>query len=265
VTRSIFQKSPLTIVLIGLNSIAVAQSSTSSMSSEAISGQNMQNRLYPQVQLPVTYNYNQKLGANNQIQQNEFAFTPIIPVALNADLQLIVNPLFTFNRNSNDQQVTNQQQPMQLATFFAPTHAKYFYAGIGPYFQLPATNANNGSMQTGLGVSAAAFFTPKHWVIGAVMYNSWGVGGNMTGGSGNLLNVQPSISYTNDHAWTYNLSSQITYNNMARAAANQLTMSGGKTVILFGYHTQIQAGPTYMVTTNSTSAKGFGGFFGLTV
>ena len=253
------------LALLGLSCFAFSQTFDSTMSEEAKSAQKMQNRLYPQIQLPITYNYNQKLGASNQSQQNQYGFNPIIPVVLGEDLQLIVNPMFTLNHNTNDQQVTNQAQPMQLATFIAPVYAKLFYVGIGPYLQLPATNINNGSKQTGLGVSAGAFFTPEHWVIGAAMYNSWGIGNNMLGGSANLINVQPSISYTTDTAWTYNLGSQLTYNYDAKAATNQLTLSGGKTVNLFGYHTQIQAGPTYMVTTTPTSAKGFGGFLGITV
>ena len=255
----------LAFVFIGLHSVVTAQTTDSAMSEAAKAGQNMQNTLYPQVVLPLSYNYNQKMGANSLSQQAEFSFTPIIPVSLGGDLQLIVNPMFTFNRNSNDQQVTNQAQPMQLATFLAPVFEKYFYAGIGPYIQLPATNANNGSKQTGLGVSAGAFFTPEHWVIGAAMFNSWGVGGDMSGGSGNMLNAQPKISYTTDTAWTYSFSSQITYNNMAKAVTNQLTLSGGKTINFFGYHASIQAGPTYMVTTTPTSAKGVGGFLALTV
>ena len=71
---------------------------------------------------------------------------------------------------------------MQLATYLGPAYAKSFYAGIGPYLQLPASNTNNVSKQTGLGLSAVAFFTPENWVIGATMYNSWGVGSNMAGG-----------------------------------------------------------------------------------
>ncbi|MBU3624367.1 hypothetical protein [Polynucleobacter sp. AP-Latsch-80-C2] len=263
-TLSPFQRAIFLVIGI-FNSAAIAQTSQSTMSDEAKSAQKMQNVLYPQIQLPVTYNYNQKLGANNLSQQNQYGFNPIIPVALGSDLQLIVNPMLTLNHNTNDQQVTNQAQPLQLATYFGPAYAKYFYAGIGPYFQLPANNTNNGSKQTGLGISAGAYFTPDHWVIGAVAYNSWGVGSNMAGGSANVFNIQPSISYTTDAAWTYNLGSQITYNYDAKAATNQLTLSGGKTVNLFGYHTQVQAGPTYMITTTPTSAKGFGGYLGLTV
>jgi hypothetical protein len=243
----------------------MAQSSESTMSEQAKSAQKMQNVLYPQIQLPITYNFNQKLGVNSQSQQNQYAFNPIIPVALGGDLRLIVNPMLTVNRNVTDQQVTNQSQPLQLATYLGPAYAKSFYAGLGPYIQLPANNANNGSKQTGLGISAAAYFAPEHWVMGVVIYNSWGVGSNMSGGSANVFNVQPSISYITDAAWTYSLGSQVVYNYDSRAATNQLTLSGGKTINLFGYHTQIQAGPTYMATTTPTSAKGIGGFLGLTV
>ncbi|OYY59176.1 MAG: hypothetical protein B7Y55_00745 [Polynucleobacter sp. 35-46-207] len=248
-----------------LPSFAMAQISDGTMSEKAKSAQKMQNVLYPQIQLPITYNYNQKLALDSQSQQNQYAFNPIFPVALGSDFRLIVNPMLTLNRNVADQQVTNQSQPLQVATYLGPAYAKSFYAGIGPYVQFPANNANNGSKQTGLGVSAAAFFAPEHWVMGAVIYNSWGVGSNMSGGSANLVNVQPSISYTTDAAWTYSLGSQVVYNYDSKAATNQLTFSGGKTIELFGYHTQIQAGPTYMVTTTPTSAKGFGGFLGLTI
>jgi len=235
------------------------------MSDEAKAAQSMQNMLYPQIQLPITYNYNQKLGSNSQSQQNQYGFNPIIPIVLGEDLQLILNPMLTLNHNTNDQQVTNQAQPIQFATYFGPVFAKDFYAGIGPYLQLPASNTNNGSKQTGLGVSAGAFYAPDHWVVGGVMYNSWGIGTNMLGGSANVFDIQPSISYTTDKAWTYSLGSQVVYNYDSKRATNQLTLSGGKTVKMFGFHTQVQVGPTYMVTSTPTSAKGFGGFLGLTV
>jgi hypothetical protein len=205
------------------------------------------------------------LGLNNGSQQTEIGFNPIIPVDISSDLQLIVNPMLTYNHNANNQQVTNQYQPIQLATFFAPRYAKQWYYGIGPYIQTPASNTNNGPKQTGLGVSAGAFFTPDNWVIGAAMFNSWGVGSNISGGTANILNVQPTISFTTDHAWTYNLSSQIIYNYDSKAATNQLTFSGGKTFKVMGNHIQWQVGPTYMVTSNPYSSKGVGAYAGLTV
>lgn len=252
-------------MLLVLSDFSFAQTPISKMTETAKAAQNIQNKLYPQIQLSFTYNYNQKMGANNGIQQNQFELNPIIPVSLGSDLQLILNPMLTYNQNLNNQQISNQNQPLQFATYIMPAFAKTFYGGIGPYLQLPATNSNNGSMQTGIGVSASAFYTPENWVIGGAMYQSWGIGNNLSGGSATLINFQPSISYTTDDAWTYTFSSQLNYVYNASNTTNQLTLSGGKTIKMLGQHFQFQIGPTYMITTNSTSAKGFGGYFGLTM
>jgi hypothetical protein len=258
-------KAFLFLLIMILQGNSCAQSSSGTMSEEARAGQKMQNRLYPQIQLPLTYNWNPKMGLNNGTQQTELTLNPIIPVSINSDVQLILNPMLTYNHNANDQQVTNQSQPIQLATFFAPTYVKNWYYGIGPYIQAPATNANNGSKQTGLGVSAGVFFTPDNWVVGAAMFNSWGIGNDLSGGKANLLNIQPSISYITDDAWIYNLSNQLAYNYTPSFTTNQLTLSGGKAIRFADYHLQFQVGPTYMLTTTPTSSKGFGAFFGLTL
>jgi hypothetical protein len=242
----------------------IAQTSTSQMSEAAKAGKNMQNKLYPQTQLSFSYNYNQKIGANNASQQNEFAFQPIVPIPLGNDLQLLLNPNLTFNQNLNYPIASKQWEPVQLATFFAPKYSGDFYAGIGPFFQLPAANAVDGSKQTGVGVSAGAFYTPGNWVTGVTMYNSCGVGGDLSGGSANILNVQPQVSYTTNKGWTYNLSGQYQYGYTAGSASNQLTLSAGKTIKIGGLHWQFQVGPTYMVTKNASSAKGWGAYFNLT-
>ena len=93
----------LFFLLLLVPGIVFAQISSSTMSEAAKAGQKMQNRLYPQVQLPLSYNYNQNMGANNGTQQTEIGFNPIIPVSINSDVQLILNPLLTYNHNANDQ------------------------------------------------------------------------------------------------------------------------------------------------------------------
>jgi hypothetical protein len=257
----------LLTTLLGLHWTALADTSgsKSKMNTPAKTGQNMQNPLYPQIQLPFSYNYNRRLGSNNGAEQTVLELNPIIPVSLGSDLQLILNPLLTYNRNANNPQNTNQYQPVQLATFFAPKQVGGLYAGIGPFIQLPASNATNGSRQTGLGFSAAVFYTPENWTFGVSMYNGWGVGSDLSGGTANILNVQPAITYTTNDAWTYSLQSQYENTYSAGGASNQLTLSLGRTIAVSGYQLQIQVGPTYMVTTSPSSAKGFGAFVGLTL
>ncbi len=252
------------LLLISMHGLGMAQTSGGTMSDAAKAGQRMKNPLYPQVQLPLTYNLNPRMGISDGVQQTELTFNPVIPVDITKSVQVILNPMLTFNHYTNDQQITNQNQPFQLATYFAPTFVSDWCYGIGPYIQAPASNSNNGSRQTGLGVSAGLFYSPGNWVIGTSVYNSWDIGNDLSGGSANLINVQPIISFTTDHAWTYSLSSQINYNYTARNATNQLTLSGGKTIRIAGHHLQFQVGPTYMVTTTPFSSKGFGAYFGVT-
>lgn len=244
----------------------LAQSSdTTTMSSAAVAGQNMQNQLFPQITVPMSYNFNNKLGANNSTKQAEFGVGFIFPFNVGDDVQFLLNPFFTYNSNLTDSQVTNQTQPIQVASFFMKSFSKEWYFGLGPYVQGPANNANNGSLQTGVGVSGGGFYTPEHWSIGVIAYNSWGIGNNMTGGSANVLSAGPKISYTTDTAWTYSVSSSIQYNYDSKAATNQITLSGGQTVKFFDNHMQWQIGPTYMATATPTSAKGWGGYLGLTL
>lgn len=235
------------------------------MSQLARAGKHMQNRLYPQTVLSFTYNYNRMVGADPQFQQNQFAFAPIVPLRLGDGLQLLLNPVVTYNRNVNDPQAAQQWEPVQLATFFAPQYSGDWYAGIGPYFQAPAATARDGSRQAGLGVSAGVYYTPGNWVYGVTMYNAWGLGNNLAGGSANMLDIQPVLSYTTKQGWSYSLSGQYNNGYTPNSVSNQLTVSAAKTLKVAGMHWQFQVGPTYMATSNSSSAKGWGGYFGLTI
>lgn len=227
--------------------------------------QKIQVKLTPQIQVPLSDNYNRKVGANNNISQNQIQLNPVIPIVINQSDSIILNPMLTTNINKQNNNVTNQEAPFQLATYFARTTADWVY-GAGPFIQLPAFNANGGSKQTGVGASYGLIYQPKHWVIGATAYNSWGAGRNLAGGTANQFSITPLVSYTTDNAWTYNISCQLVSNFSAGATSstNQLTLSGGKTVKLGGRHWQLQAGPTYMLTTAPGSPQGWGGYLSLT-
>jgi hypothetical protein len=221
------------------------------------------NKLNKNYQLPLLYYHNQKLGATSNMIQGQFQFNPIIPFAIDPQTSIIFRPMLTANFNNVDSSVSNQPLPLQLETFFAWDPGLWVY-GIGPYFQAPSGNViTNGSKQTGLGVSAAAYFKPTHWVIGFIGYNSWGIGDNTSSGTANIFQVTPSVSYTTNNAWTYTFQSKVNYHYDA-GATNQLTLSGGKTIKLFGEPVQLQVGPTYMATHTPTSAKGWGGYLALT-
>jgi hypothetical protein len=250
---------------IALQAVASFADEDDSMTHTAKVAQSIQVKLKPMVQVPLSDNYNRNVGANNNISQNQIQLNPVIPIVINQSDSIILNPMFTTNINNQNNNVTNQEAPFQLATYFARTTANWVY-GAGPFIQLPAFNANGGSKQTGVGASYGLIYQPKHWAIGATAYNIWGVGNNLAGGTATQFSATSLISYTTNNAWSYSLSSQVisNFNAGMTASTNQLTLSGGKTVKLGGRHWQIQAGPTYMVTKSPGSAQGWGGYFSLT-
>ena len=220
----------------------------------------MQSKLHPQILMPFSYNFNRNLGANSNINQDEFQFQPLIPLPVTSDINLILNPMLTGNLNKQNEQINNQAEPFQLATYLAFAYDRAHF-GMGPYYQSPALNANGTPKQSGAGVSYGFYYRTTHWVIGGTGYNTWGIGNNTAAGTANLISMTPMISYTTNEAWTFNLNSAIKYNWNESRATNQMTLSAGKTTSLFGLPVEIQVGPTYMVTHTLTSAKGGGVFF----
>lgn len=244
-------------------SVAGAKAQDDSMTDIAKIAQVIPNKLNKNYQLPLLYYHSQNLGSASNMIQGQFQFNPIIPFAIDSKTSIVFRPMLTGNINNQDSNISNQPLPLQLETFIAFDPGLWVY-GMGPYFQAPAGNfATSGSKQTGLGVSAAAYFKPTHWVIGFIGYNSWGVGGDTSSGTANIFQVTPSISYTTDNAWTYSFQSKVNY-HYDTGSTNQLTLSGGKTIKLFGAPVQFQVGPTYMATHTPTSAKGWGGYLALT-
>ena len=223
-------------------------------------------KIHPMVQLPLSYNYNQNRQPNQNYTQAQFQFDPVIPIVTSERTGLILNPLFLDNINAQNQQTHNQATPLQLATYFARTETDLLY-GLGPFIQMPTANSYGGSQQTGLGASYGLMYQPNHWVIGVTAYNAWGIGNNRTSGTANVYYANPTISYTTDNAWSYNLQAWLNGNptNGKSNNTNQLMLSGGNTIKLGKTNVQWQLGPSYMVTKNPTSPQGWGGYFSLTV
>lgn len=236
-----------------------------SMTHTAKVAQKIQAKIVPMVQLPLSYNYNQNRAPNQSYTQAQFQFSPMLPIMLGADTGFILNPMFTDNINRQNQQTSNQAMPLQLATYLVRQTTDFVY-GIGPFIQMPTASPDNGSQQTGLGVSYGLLYQPKHWVVGAVAYNAWGVGNNLSAGTANVYYVNPTISYTTDNAWTLNLQSWINGNPTAGHSnnTNQVMLSAGNTFKTGKMNWQWQIGPSYMVTNTPTSPQGWGGYVSLT-
>ena len=90
---------------------------------------------------------------------------------------------------------------------------KDFSWGLGPIVTVPtASNLILGTGKVLLGPEAVVILTPAPWVIGAVISNSWSVGGDPLRSSVNFFNTQPFINYNIPHGegWYFTSSPIIT-------------------------------------------------------
>ncbi len=254
------------ILAVGAVGLSASSLADDEMTESAKIGQSIVAKIHPLIQLPFVYNYNQNRLPNQGYTQSEIEFNPVIPVFKSENYGLVLRPMFTDYLNVRDQKTSNEVSPVQLATYFSSKVSDFFF-GAGPFIQMPTANTASGSQQTGLGLSYGAFYEPKHWVIGVLAYNAWGVGTNRTAGTANVYSYDSGISYTTDNAWTVNLQSWINGNptNGASYNTNQLLLSAGKTMKISKAHLFWQLGPSYMVTKTPMSPQGWGGFFSLTV
>lgn len=216
------------------------------------------NKIEPMVNLPIQFDYYQKSGPQHQQNQQKIILQPVIPTQITQDWNLLFRPLITGNFQYQAGTVTNQTSPLQLEAFFSPSAKSDLTWGIGPYFQSPGTGLSNGSDQYGAGVSAAAFYKPAHWVMGFIGYNSWAVGGPANNGTANVFYIVPQISYITESAWTWTATMQPTFNYNARNTSNPFLLLAAKTTKVFGVPVQVQAGPSYMISTTPTSGEGLG-------
>jgi opacity protein-like surface antigen len=73
---------------------------------------------------------------------------------------------------------------------------KDFSWAFGPIVTAPtASNVILGTGKVLLGPEAVVIYAPGHWLMGAVISNSWSVGGDPLRNSVNLFNTQPFINY----------------------------------------------------------------------
>lgn len=255
-----------TLILLSLfSSLSLADEEDNTRTDTSKAAQKIQAKIHPMVQVPISYNYNQSNIPNQSYTQAQFQITPVIPVYNDEKYSFILNPLFTDNINSQNQQITNQATPLQIASYFEVKSGSLIY-GAGPFIQLPTSNLNSGSQQTGLGLSYALYYSPKNWTFGMSAYNAFGIAGSNISGTANIYYFNPSISYTTDSAYTYSFQSWINGNPSFGQSynSNQLIFSVGKTFKLFEHNIQLAAGPTYMITPNNYSPQGLGGYFSLT-
>lgn len=212
------------------------------------------------ISVPLQFNSYQGLGADGKGKAYDLIFQPVVPIKLNADWNYIVRPVVTGVTLDNvDGYSGTGLGPITLETFFSPNNNSKFIWGLGPVLTTPALSGDKfGSRQTGLGLTGVALYMNKPWTVGLLAYQTWDVGGSPVAGTTNTTFWQPFVSYVTNHAWTFTINTQSTFNWDSRRAQNPINFTVSKLSKLGEIPISYTLGARYFATSVPGGATGWG-------
>lgn len=245
--------------------------SSNSKAGDAALAQELTNPVAPIVQFPVQFNWNGRLGTENQGQWVRLELQPVIPIKVNDDWNIIsrtVAPVIWQNDRypgtGSQFGVGNVEQ-----TFFLSPSKRMdgFVVGVGPVFYLPTTTDKLlGNSQTGAGPSAVVHYSTGPWSIGILTNQVWAFAGPVSYGAKpvNQTYLQPFVAYTTQNAWTFMLNSQSTYEWSTDKWTMPFNFLVSKLVHIDKTPVNIGLGVRYYAAAPNDGPKGFGARLQLT-
>jgi hypothetical protein len=149
--------------------------------------------------VPFQNNTNFNVGPFNRAQ-NVLNIQPVVPLHLTNDWLVISRTIVPLTSrpdpvfDNNTFGIGDTSQSLLLSP--KDSGIKDFSWALGPITTVPtASDLILGTGKVLLGPEAVVIYTPGHWVMGAVISNSWSIGGDPLRNSVNLFNTQPFINY----------------------------------------------------------------------
>ncbi len=212
---------------------------------------------------PLLYNWDGKLGADEQGTSNYVRFQPVVPLHIDRDWNVITRLFMPIVEQQDVSPGYGTQAGLvgtNLSSFLSPTGpaAHDLTIGLGPVVGLPASSSALGSQKWGLGPTAAIVWQPGHWTLGFLTRHIWSVGGSTSDADINETYLQPFVSYTTQDAWTFGLNTKSTYYWTDSEASVPINLTATKLFRLGGAALSIGPGVRYWVESPDGDAHGWG-------
>jgi len=167
------------------------------------------------ISVPLQLNYDQHYGSADGDKWT-LNLQPVIPLTLNAEWNVISRTILPIVSQDNVVPGTSKWGIGDvLQSFFfspkAPTAGGVIW-GVGPALLLPTGSGEQLSAEKwGLGPTGVVLKQEGHWTYGALANHIWSVGGSDNRPDINATYLQPFLTYTTAHAWTFGINTESTY------------------------------------------------------
>ena len=222
-----------------------------------------QNPVAAMISVPFQYNYDQRIGPQQDGHKNYVNVQPVIPISLNEDWNLISRTILPVVWQNNIFPGAGNQSGIGDVTqsfFFSPKKptAGGWIWGAGPVAYLPtASNNMLGADKWGLGLTGVMLRQENGWTYGVLANHIWSVGG---WGSTNISStfLQPFVTYTMKTHTSFTANSESTYDWNRKNWTVPINLMVSQLVKFGGQRLQLQAGVRYWATSPDGAAHGWG-------
>jgi hypothetical protein len=217
--------------------------------------------------VPFQFNYDENFLPNDGYRWM-LNFQPVVPFDIGNNWSLITRTIVPFIYQ--DKVVGNSDQfglgDIEQSFFFKPNIWPETTFAFGPVFLYPsATDSNLGSEKFGFGPTAILVQHAGPWVFGLLANHIWSVAGTDSRDDVSKSFTQPFIAYHTSDAWTFNLTSETSYDWTHDQASVPLNFTVSKMVTIERQPVQFFGGLGYWAEHPDNGPKDWRVRFGFTL
>ncbi len=235
--------------LIFLGSIATAQ--------DAELAQKLANPIAAIVSVPFQLNFDDKLGPDDTGKRTTFNFQPVIPFSLDNGANIVTRTIIPYIWQKDLIAGTSQSGfgDILFSAWYSKTTESAFTWGVGPVVRIPTgTEVSSGTWAAGFTVIGLKVNGP--WTYGGLANHIWDLESDPTTPTSTTF-VQPFVSYSTPNAWTYNVTSETSYDWKAKDWSIPLNFNVSKLAPVAKVPVNWQAGIGYWATAPESGPKGW--------
>ena len=216
------------------------------------------------INMPFQLNYDNNIGAAENVERYQLNIQPVIPIKLNEDWNVIsrtVLPVIVQQYDGMDKSTDWGVGDITQSFFFTPTPKSPddLIIGFGPVIYLPtASEKTLGPDQYALGPTAVIAKQSHGWTVGALANHLWAVEKKEGAEGINSTFLQPFVNYTTPTSVTYSLNTESTYDWNTDDYTIPVNLTATKIVKLDKQLISVGGGFRYWAHDTDSSAKDFG-------